>query len=369
MKVAIFMKKEQMSYNEAKDILLSCLEELPFLHIKQISPGDSRDCKLDICADVVIDEKPITIFAVIKKDGTPRAIREAAAQITHCLERIPLKSYGVVIAPYISEDAGAILDKQGVGYVDFAGNYLLRFDQVYVRVRTGKKPAAAKQSLRSIYSPKSARVLRLLLEEPGKVWKVQEIAARAEISLGQAWKVKDQLCAREWFREQDRGFILIRPEALLKDWARNSKPAKKEDIHDFYSFQKLGEVEYRIGEECKARGIPYAFAEFSGGARYAPVVRYLRAAAYVGGDIEDIADALELKKVQSGANVRLIVPKDSGVFLDAKEIADMNVVSPVQAYLDLCHIPGRGEEAAEAILDNVIKKEWDDLWIIDGSEA
>jgi hypothetical protein len=271
---------------------------------------------------------------------------------------VPLKSYGVLIAPYISDDADAILDEQGVGYVDLTGNYRLRFEQVYVRVRTGEKPKRTKQVLRSIYTPKAACVLRILLDEPGKAWKVQEIAERADISLGQAWKVKDQLSAREWLKERDRGFVLTRPDALLKDWAQNYKPASKDNVYDFYSFQKPSEVEYRLADECSARGIPYALAEFSGGARYAPVVRYTRASAYVGGSIDELAQALELKRVPSGANARLILAKDSGVFLDAREVNGVRVVSPVQAYLDLLRLPSRGEEAAEGVMRKEIEPRW-----------
>ncbi|MCX6345185.1 MAG: type IV toxin-antitoxin system AbiEi family antitoxin [Armatimonadetes bacterium] len=352
------MKSEQVSCVEAEDVLRSRLEEVPFIQIRQLGLAAPADCGLDIRADVLVGNRPIAVFAEIKSDGTPRAVRETAARISGYLERIPLKSYGVLIAPYISEDAGAILDEQGVGYIDLAGNCRLCFEQVYVRVHTGGKPKLAKQALRSVYTPKAARVLRLLLGEPGKAWKVQEIAERAEISLGQAWKVKDQLCAREWLKEQGRGLVLTKPEALLKDWAGNYKPARKETVYDFYSFQKPSEVEYRLADECGARNIPYALAEFSGGARYAPVVRYTRASAYVGGGIDELAEALELKRVPSGANVRLILAKDSGVFLDAREKDGVKIVSPVQAYLDLLSVPSRGEEAADGILKKEIEQKW-----------
>ena len=357
-KVVIMMKLGKISCLEAENVLRSRLEEVPFIHIRQLNLAKPIECELDMHADVLVGEKPISVFAEIKNDASPRAVREAAARIFSCLERLPLKSYGVIIAPYISDAAGAILDEQGVGYVDLCGNYCLCFEQVYVCVRTGEKPKRAKQSLRSIYTPKAARVLRLLLDEPGKAWKVQEIAERADISLGQAWNVKDQLCAREWLKEQDKGFVLTKPEVLIKDWAQNYKPTLKENIYDFYSFQKPSEVEYRLAEECSARGISYALAEFSGGARYAPVVRYMRASAYVDRSIDELAEALELTRVPSGANVRLILPNDNGVFMDAREVNGVKVVSPVQAYLELLRLPSRGEEAAEGIMRKEIEPKW-----------
>ena len=52
----------------------------------------------------------------------------------------------------------------------------------------------------------------------------------------------------------------------------------------------------------------------SAAARTAPAVRYQRVFAYVACPAEDMASALELKEVSSGANVTLLSPYDAGVF-------------------------------------------------------
>jgi hypothetical protein len=46
------------------------------------------------------------------------------------------------------------------------------------------------------------------------------------------------------------------------------------------------------------------------------------------------------------------------VFFAAEEIDKITIVSPVQLYLDLNNYPGRGKEAADAILDEVIRPTW-----------
>jgi hypothetical protein len=51
----------------------------------------------------------------------------------------------------------------------------------------------------------------------------------------------------------------------------------------------------------------------------------------------------------------LLQPYDDGVFYAASEIEGLQVVSPVQLYLDLSQTKGRGDEAANAILEEVIK--------------
>lgn len=90
-----------------------------------------------------------------------------------------------------------------------------------------------------------------------------------------------------------------------------------------------------------------------------PAVRYQRVTAYVRQEtIENLALQMNLKKVSSGANVSLLVPYDDGVFYGAKDYDWVKVATPVQVYLDLREIRGRGEEAASVLLEEVIKSQW-----------
>ncbi len=90
----------------------------------------------------------------------------------------------------------------------------------------------------------------------------------------------------------------------------------------------------------------------------APAVRYQRAMAYVQGDIPSMATSLCLKLVSSGPNITLLYPYDEGVFLGSKLIDDIRLANPIQIYLDLKNYRGRGEEAAETLLNQVIKPQW-----------
>ena len=52
------------------------------------------------------------------------------------------------------------------------------------------------------------------------------------------------------------------------------------------------------------------------------------------------------------------MPYDAGVYYDVTTKEGSRVVSPVQLYLDLIGFKGRGEEAAKALLEEVIKPLW-----------
>jgi hypothetical protein len=118
------------------------------------------------------------------------------------------------------------------------------------------------------------------------------------------------------------------------------------------------QLEAAIKKECEKKKYRYGLALFSGARKVAPFVRFMKFFSYIEGDIEDIAKALQFKKVESGANVTLLQPYDDGVFYRLQDINGINVVSDIQLYLDLKSYKGRGEEAAQAIFEQRIKPKW-----------
>jgi hypothetical protein len=101
-----------------------------------------------------------------------------------------------------------------------------------------------------------------------------------------------------------------------------------------------------------------ALTGFSAAMRYAPSVRSQRSMVFFQGDPAEAAERLKLKPVPSGANLTLIQPYDAGVFYRAELRDGIPLVCPVQAYLDVMNQSGRGEEAGEAILREVIRPSW-----------
>jgi hypothetical protein len=271
------------------------------------------------------------------------------------------KAYPVFIAPYISPTAAAICDQYDVGYLDFAGNCRLTFDKVYIRREGFPNPAVQRRDLRSLYSPKAERILRVLLTAGKRTWRTQELADEAGVSLGQIANVKKLLADREWIDVLPAGFGLRALEtavlSLLEEWTATYR-ASRNSARDFYSLKSIPEIEVNLSQAGRKLAGRVAFTGFSGAARLSPAVRYSRVTAYADGDVDAIANLLGLKPVSSGANVTLLEPYDEGVFYATREVEGAPVVSPVQIYLDLTQTKGRGEEASSAILEEVIKPLW-----------
>ena len=104
-------------------------------------------------------------------------------------------------------------------------------------------------------------------------------------------------------------------------------------------------------------GIESYLTGLSGGVRYTPVVRYNKIHVYIAPeDIREAIDYLELKEVDSGANVIIFPLENDSYIKDWRIIEGDMVVSPLQIYLDSMQLKGRGEEMAEAVLNKEIIK-------------
>lgn len=341
--------KNKTEVEEAEKALRGVLERVPFLRIKSLQREKDE---VDLLVNLAIVDKKQTLVIEVKNTGQPRIARGAVNQLVRYRNTYP-NAYFIFMAPYISPRAAEICKEDGVGYLDFAGNCYLSFGQVYIEQTGNPNPFRTRRDILSLYSPKASRILRVLLNNPGKVWKTQNLANEARVSLGQVANVKKLLLDREWITKQD-GFSLTEPWVLLEEWA-NTYTYRKNEVRNFYSLKSIPEIESDLAEICKEKGIDYALTGFSGAARFAPAVRYNRVMAYIYNALEDVASLLNLKEVESGANVMFLGPYDEGVFYGSRVIDDIKVVSPLQIYLDLKGFRGRGEEAAEALLRDVIK--------------
>lgn len=349
--------KDKDIQERAANAIRTCLGKVPFIQVKRVRGRQRQgNAEADLLLDLQIKDGPsMQIVVETKANGQPRLARDAVNQLLRCRGAFPA-AYGVFMAPYISPEAAEICANDGVGYLDLAGNCRLSFGQVFISREGIRNPFPQKRDLRSLYAPKSARVLRVLLLRKSE-WKTQSLADEAGVSLGQVANVKKRLRDREWIAEGNAGFRLTNPQSLLTDWAENYT-YRKNTVRDFYSMKETDELEVSLAKACGELDIQYAFTGFSAARRIVPAVRGQRTMAYIGNIPEELLERVGLKEVPSGANVSLMIPYDDGVFYGARDVGGLRVVCPVQLYLDLKGYKGRGEEAADAVWKQELAKLW-----------
>ncbi len=321
----------------------------------------NQNIKADLVVQVETKEKEkyLIVFEV-KSVGQPRYARMAVNQLQSILTNKE-NFYGVFGAPFISEESKNICQEAGVGYIDLAGNCLFKFNNVYINIEGRPNPYPSTRPLKSIFATRSTRALRVLLCNPKRDWFVKDLAKEANISLGQTSNLKRRLLEYEFIKEigneKAAKFCLSNPEVLLNRWAENYS-YRENKIKNYYSLDDVKNIEKKIADYCEFNQIRYAFTITSGASLVAPFLRYKRVFVYLSNSIEKVALALGWKEVPSGPNITILEPYDEGVFYGLQEVNGMKVVSDVQLYLDLRGYKERGEEAAQFLIENRLRKQW-----------
>jgi hypothetical protein len=288
--------------------------------------------------------------------GYPKQLRDGIARLDRYHRKADRLPHTLVIAaPFITSEGAALCNEEGIGYFDFAGNCRLRFGDNFIE-RTGFQPPRDSRPLRvnpDLYSPRSERILRVLLSGKPRPWKVAQLVAKTKTSLGTVSTVRTHLLAREWARDTEDGLLLTQPIRLINDWA-TVWPRRRQPAMHYFAPGLLADTEKRIADYARYRNERIAFTGLAAAWHRVPMVKYLRTALYYEGSISGLAQALGFQPAESGANVLIMPPRDEGVFFDSDYFDDLPLVSPLQTYLDLQRNLARGPEAAEHLRDTIL---------------
>lgn len=305
----------------------------------------------DLVIEADVRGKLVTIIAEYKSQGEPRYLRQAADQLREFLRQYPT-AYPVILTPYLTEKSAALLDSKRVGYFDLAGNALIDYGPIFIRVAGKARQNRVGRKLKSLFAPRSARILRVMLLDPKKHWLVQDLAKEAKVSIGLVSKVKQKLRELELGADA-RDMFVDKPGQLLDEWVRAYRYDDNQ-IERYYSPLDLAEIEGRLAITARSRALRYALTMFSGAWKIAPFVRYNFASFYYSGKPDELAKDLKIKSVSSGANVWVFKPVDEGIYYGLQEVGGLAVASNLQLYLDLVNFKGRGEEQAAAIREQFL---------------
>lgn len=349
------MLKNQSSMKDAEvraaEALRGLLERIPILQVKSIdTEAVSNDWEPDLIVRLLVDGRPHQLVCEYKSNGQPRYARSAMLELRNYVAHRAPKATAVFIAPYISPAVRQLCDETGVGYLDLEGNARIAFGGVFIERIVADKPAAQQRELKSLFRPKSAQVLRAMLREPGRAWRVTELSETSGVSLGHVSNVRTGLIDREWAHASDDGLVLSDPNALLDAW-RDSYSAPLGERLRFYTPLHGSALETAARSALRSDSAPgrAAFASFSAAQWISPYAR--TGMHYFFADEEGVRRlqaALKLTPSSKGDNVVITVPKDLGLLVDTVEPAPGAVcTSPVQTYLDLFVAGERGAEAAD----------------------
>jgi transcriptional regulator with AbiEi antitoxin domain of type IV toxin-antitoxin system len=157
----------------------------------------------------------------------------------------------------------------------------------------------------------------------------------------------------------NRGFRVRDHEGLLQAW-RTAYRFARHSRRPYFSLLQGRALRDRLQALDPAGEGRLAYAAFSAADLQAPTVRQPRTWLYLDPNVEqEFQSAAEAKPVDSGENLIVLIPDDAGVFYRVESGRNrLACTNAVQTYVDLAHAGGRGEEAAEAILNQRLKPAW-----------
>lgn len=310
--------------------------------------------KAALCVECKHELRPSTFRMVADKTFSPRGR--------------PKVIVPVLALPFVSPRVAELCAEHGWSWYDLAGNHRIDVPGLLHLQHTGNAPVHKQpRPTANLSTAESGRVIRALLalENLGMRWTQREMQKHCQpnVSLGLVNKVVRHLRDEAFIDElTDGGFRLRDPQKLLFSWRDAYRFERHERRGYFTLFQgkRLHDALAKLGSASDGFA---AYAAFSAADFQAPHVRQPKAWLYVHErEISKFEKLLEAKLVDSGENLVVLIPDDEGIFylpeIGAVRESRMACTNVVQTYVDLSHCGGRGEEAAEALLEQRLQPEW-----------
>ena len=182
------------------DAVCDLLGHVPNLEIGSVE----HDYPIDLRIALTRGGLNYALIIAVKENGAPRFVRSAVYQLRDYVAHVDTdqRLIPMLVSPYLSPESRAICTDHNVAYLDLFGNAHLAFDSVYIDRAVADKPKAENRALRSIFNPKAAAILCVMLREPDCAWRVTDLAEKANASLGHVSNVRKALLEREWIENR-----------------------------------------------------------------------------------------------------------------------------------------------------------------------
>lgn len=312
---------------------------------------------IDLMVDVKFQKKVYLLAFEVMSSGMPLYVRNKIVTLNTLIRQSQIDAIPVLAAPFFSEGSRDICIENEVCYFDLIGNVYLKLPNLLIDIVVSETPQFEKRSFRSLFRPQAASVLRTMLNEPKRSWRVNELAEAASVSIGHVSNVRKELVRREWGKATSNGIQVTDPNVVLDSW-QQAYEAPKFDRLDMYTTlhgKELLDAFRRVFREQVSTPIA-AFALYSAAQWIAPYVRTGTEHLYATDHgAELVMNAIDGSRVTAGSNISVRVLKDANILRDAVEPTPGIVcTSPIQTYLDLSIAGDRGTEAADFLRKQVL---------------
>jgi len=346
------------------------LRGIPWLQGVSVARNPAEyDRAFDLLARFHLSRGPeIELWVDIQAEPRPSRFPYVAIQREFNQGTTKRARVGVFAAPHISPRMAELCESNGWSWFDLAGNCRISIPEFLHLHYTGNPPVhPTPKPKANLGTSEAGRIVRALLTPfyAGHSWTQRSMQMHCEpgISLGLVNKVVKHFQEESFIEPIDGGGFRLRdPVKLLFAW-RDAYRFDQHERQGYFTLLQGSKLRAALEKLGLLSGGFAAYAAFSAADFQAPNVRQPKTWLYVSSrELDRFREVVEAKPVDSGENVVVIVPADDGVFFHQERGGmgsdHLPCTNPVQTYVDLWHCGGRGQEAAEAVLEQCLKPIW-----------
>ena len=325
--------------------------KLAFRSMRRVSSGGIGPARLQLQLQMGASATASLDILAVGEGGEQAVLR--------ALERLPLqetRAKGLVptlLAPQMSPEGQQACEQANVAWLDLTGNAHIETEGLFYVVQRHRAESTPSSGIQTPFEGKAERVARTLLMHPRRRWRMRELAAEAQISLGLASMVTTTLAEDRLVVKGRDGLQLFDPGGLLESWAQ-AYDIHRSAFRVFRVDQPAGSLIGKLQRAFPTKTESYALTLWSATSAYLPSeISPHRMALYWDGVPDDVASALGLDEDRGDTYVFVFNPYDESVFWGAQAAArGIALVHPCQLYLDL----GCGDEQEIALAQRVREK-------------
>jgi hypothetical protein len=299
-------------------------------------------------ADLIITAGSTFVLVVILSTAAA-PVAAAAKKAKACATRIRRGALPLVVVPFMGEAGRKTCEEMGVGWLDLSGNARILAPRIRVIVEGKPNRFKAIGRPRSLFAPKSSRIVRWLLVHAGEAGTQREITRATGLDEGMVSRLVTRRTAEDYIIRDAHGGIRAKdPAILLDDW-REAYQFTKHTVLQGHVVARSGDALLRfVADTLSEHGIEYVATGLAAAWALTQFAAFRIATVYGPADPSpELLERLGFREDARGANHWLVVPNDAGVFQGAVEKNGIRCAHPAQVYVDLKGQPERAAEASE----------------------
>ncbi len=288
-------------------------------------------------------------FRFIVEFKSSSLVASVAAGIEHLI-RYPAKPSDIrlLVTPFMGETGIGKCAEAGISWLDLSGNADVTAPGLRLFVRGEKNKFISPGRDENPFAPKSSRIARHMLYQIGRVWTQRELAGETGLGEGFVSRIVKSLEAQQLISRDNQGKLIVaKAEVMLDAWQQGYDFTKHEIIRGHVAGRSGEEIQGKISSALKNLSVDHASTGLGAAWLYSRFAAFRTVTLYLKEwPDKHILEQIGFRENTSGANVWLIIPKDSDLFYGVEHTSDIPCVHRIQVWLDLKSLPERAEEAA-----------------------